>query len=211
MAKWPFVPQRQASGATYRPASLGFGCISVSKSGELSCGNAQNVPVPVMPSGALVPFAGAAAPAGWLLCSGGAVSRTQYAQLFAVIGTTYGSGDGKTTFNLPDLRGRVPVGVNGSADPLGKREGEKTHTLTAGETPSVKGTITSRTMGEANLLDGAGCFRYERAAGAKWVTSISPGVTADRNTDLLMFDNGGKGIAHNNMQPSLYLNYIIKA
>ncbi|EHL69933.1 hypothetical protein HMPREF1032_02932, partial [Subdoligranulum sp. 4_3_54A2FAA] len=70
----------------------------------------NNKAVPVMPVGCVIPFAGAAAPTGWLLCQGQAISRTTYAQLFSVIGTTYGSGDGKTTFNLPDMRGRVAVG-----------------------------------------------------------------------------------------------------
>jgi microcystin-dependent protein len=65
-----------------------------------------------MPTGAVIPYAGSAAPTGWLLCDGGSsgISRTTYAALFAVIGTTYGSGDGSTTFNVPDLRGRVPAG-----------------------------------------------------------------------------------------------------
>lgn len=198
MAKWPFVPQRQASGAKYRPASLGFGCISVSKSGELSVGSAQNVPVPVMPSGALVPFAGTAAPAGWLLCNGGAVSRTAYAQLFAVIGTTYGSGDGKTTFNLPDLRGRVPVGVNGSANPLGKREGEKTHSLITDEMPRHKHSIGQT-------------YHYVGAGNGDRVMNDSYGGSNDSGAGYTETDPVGWGNAHNNMQPSLYLNYIIKA
>ena len=63
-----------------------------------------------IPSGAVLPFAGTAAPAGWLLCYGQAVSRTTYAALFNALGTAYGAGDGSTTFNLPDLRGRVPGG-----------------------------------------------------------------------------------------------------
>lgn len=65
-----------------------------------------------MPTGAIIPFAGSTAPTGWLLCDGGStgVFRTTYAALFAVIGTTYGSGDGSTTFNVPDLRGRVVAG-----------------------------------------------------------------------------------------------------
>lgn len=74
---------------------------------------------PVMcPVGMLAPFAGASAPDGWLLCAGQAVSRSTYAALFAVVSTTYGSGDGSTTFNLPDLRGRTAVGkddMGGSA------------------------------------------------------------------------------------------------
>lgn len=69
-------------------------------------------------SGMLMPYAGSSAPTGWLLCYGQAVSRTTYASLFAVISTTYGSGDGSTTFNLPDLRGRSIFGqdnMGGSA------------------------------------------------------------------------------------------------
>jgi len=64
------------------------------------------------PTGAVIAFAGSSAPTNWLLCYGQAVSRTTYAALFAVISTTYGSGDGTTTFNLPDLRGRTVAGVD---------------------------------------------------------------------------------------------------
>ena len=63
-----------------------------------------------VPAGCVMPYAGATAPDGWLLCHGQAVSRTTYADLFGAIGTAYGPGDGSTTFNLPDLRGRVAAG-----------------------------------------------------------------------------------------------------
>lgn len=72
-------------------------------------------PVPI---GTVLPYAATSVPANWLLCAGQAVSRTAYADLFTLIGTTYGSGDGSTTFNLPDLRGRTIAGkddMNGSA------------------------------------------------------------------------------------------------
>jgi microcystin-dependent protein len=65
-----------------------------------------------LPVGLLAPYAGSSAPSGWLLCNGQAVSRSTYASLFAVCGTSYGAGDGSTTFNVPDLRGRVPVGTD---------------------------------------------------------------------------------------------------
>jgi microcystin-dependent protein len=68
----------------------------------------------VLPTGALVAFGGATAPTGWLVCDGSAVSRSVYSLLFAAIGTLYGAGDGSTTFNLPDLRGRVAVGYAAS-------------------------------------------------------------------------------------------------
>ena len=104
---------------------------------------------PVMcPTGMVSPFAGSTAPNGWLLCFGQAVSRSTYAGLFAVIGTTYGAGDGSTTFALPDLRGRAVAGLDnmgGSAasrltntvltasNTLGATGGAQTHTLTSGE------------------------------------------------------------------------------
>ena len=83
MAKLPFLPWRQSSASKYRPDTLNYGCISTSKSGEFSVGDANNKAVPVMPVGCVIPFAGAAAPTGWLLCQGQAVSRTTYAQLFS--------------------------------------------------------------------------------------------------------------------------------
>lgn len=62
----------------------------------------------LMPTGVVLPFAGSSAPSGWLACDGTAISRTTYATLFAAISTSYGVGDGSTTFNLPDFRGRFP-------------------------------------------------------------------------------------------------------
>lgn len=76
---------------------------------ELSSGAA------IMPTGVVLPFGGTSAPNGFLIADGTAVSRTEYAALFAVIGTSFGIGDGSTTFNLPDLRGRFIRGVDGSA------------------------------------------------------------------------------------------------
>jgi len=87
---------------------------------------ATNLPVVSgVPAGAMTMYVGSSAPTGWLLCDGTAVSRTTYAALYAVIGTVYGSGDGSTTFNLPDLQGRMPVGRGTHADvnALGKSEG----------------------------------------------------------------------------------------
>ena len=68
----------------------------------------------LLPSGTILPFGGASAPTGWLLCNGATISRTTYANLFAAISTAHGSGDGSTTFHLPDLRGRFMRGVDGA-------------------------------------------------------------------------------------------------
>jgi len=91
----------------------------------------------VAPPGVVLPYAGASAPTGWLLCYGQAVSRTTYADLFTAISTTYGAGDGSTTFNVPDLRGRVPAGK----DNMG---GTAANRLTAGGSG-----VTGTTLGAA--------------------------------------------------------------
>ena len=103
----------------------------------------------IMPTGAVLPYAGSSAPTGFLLCYGQAISRSTYADLFSAISTTYGTGDGSSTFNVPDLRGRVVAGqddmggssgdnltglsggVNG--DTLGATGGSETHTLITAE------------------------------------------------------------------------------
>ena len=69
-----------------------------------------------MPIGALLDYAGAVAPSGWILCDGRTISRTTYSGLFAVIGITFGAGDGSTTFAVPDCRGRITVGVGTGND-----------------------------------------------------------------------------------------------
>lgn len=151
--------------------------------------------------------AAAKAPSGWLLCDGAAVSRTTYADLFAAIGTTYGKGDGSTTFNLPNMKGRVPVGLDAAQaefDALGKTGGSKTHTLSQGEMPShthyidgplggqLSGTSRDPTM---NGADGAG---YTPWFGGGW------GAAAARVAA------SGSSQPHNNLQPYATVNFIIK-
>lgn len=87
----------------------------------------------IIPAGVVIPFAGSFAPDGWLLAYGQQVSRSTYSKLFASIGTTYGVGDGSTTFNLPDLRGRVPAG----RDNMG---GSSANRLTTGGGSGIDGS-----------------------------------------------------------------------
>jgi len=110
-------------------------------------------------TGEMLLWPGADAPKGWLLCDGAAVSRTEYAALFAVIGTAYGSGDGSATFNLPNLMGRVAAGydvADASFAALGLAGGEKAHTLTAGEMPSHTHVQNSHTHGSGTLAAASG-------------------------------------------------------
>jgi len=105
-------------------AGAPLGVATLDASGKVPA--AQLPSVAGIPTGSLVMWAGTAPPVGgWLLCDGSAVSRTTYAALFAAIGTAYGTGDGSTTFNLPDLRGRTAFGLGTHADvnALGKSDG----------------------------------------------------------------------------------------
>jgi microcystin-dependent protein len=154
-----------------------------------------------MLTGAIFPFAGSTIPDGFLICDGQAVSRDEYDDLFAVVGTIYGSGNGTTTFNLPDLRGRVPVGVDVSQnefDELGNNGGEKTHTLTTGEMPGHSHPHSHAEGVAAPVFINGG---LEAPAPASL-----PGIGATGGDST----SAGGSEAHNNLQPYLTLNFIIK-
>ena len=162
----------------------------------------------VNPTGAVLSFAGESAPTGWLLCYGQAISRTTYAGLFTVLAEVYGAGDGSTTFNVPDLRGRTIAGqddmggasadrltgaggVGGiDGDILGASGGTEAVTLTEAQMPAhthdytdPPSTGTAQNFAGISVTGGAG--------------TSQTGIT-------------GSGSAHVNMQPTLILNYIIK-
>jgi microcystin-dependent protein len=147
------------------------------------------------PPGALIQFAGPAAPAGWVLCTGQAISRTTFAALFTAIGTNFGVGDGATTFNVPDLRGRTPIGVGLGAGltnrALAASGGEEAHVLTVAELPAHHHAV--HTLDEAQ---GGSTVGVDQA--------VATTVT-DQNTS-----DTGSGNAHNIMPPFLALNMIIK-
>lgn len=95
-----------------------------------------------IPPGITLPYGGTTAPNGYILCDGSAVSRTTYAALFAILSTTYGVGDGSTTFNVPDLRQRFPLGkaTSGTGSTLGGTGGAIDHTHTV--TPATLNSIS---------------------------------------------------------------------
>ena len=98
----------------------------------------------IMPSGSIIAFGGAAAPdAGWLLCDGSDVNRTTYARLFAAISTAYGTGNGSSTFGLPDLRDRVLLGKGSNNSTLGTETGSAAASSVITNATGVTGTATS--------------------------------------------------------------------
>lgn len=145
--------------------------------------------------GVVKDFAGAIAPAGYFICNGTAVSRSTYANLFAVIGTTYGIGDGSTTFNIPDTRGYTSVGLKtGDADfgSLGQVSGAKTVTLDVSMMPSHTHDV------QLTNGTGSGIKRVDWVVGGNG--DIVPGAALST----------GGGAAHGNIQPSIVFNKIIK-
>jgi len=169
--------------------------------------------------GTISAYGGTSVPAnsGWLLCDGSAVSRTTYADLFAVISTNFGSGDGSTTFNLPDLRGRFLRGVDLPITGRDPDSGARTPMATGGATADAVGSvqldafknhyITLRT-GVVNYLDGvtatAGTFTYLTIPAQHNIEASAAPSTSYR----LLGDSNGGG---NETRPiNAYVNYIIK-
>jgi microcystin-dependent protein len=169
----------------------------------VSAFNAANTGVP---SGVIMPYAGSSEPTGWLLCSGNAISRTTYSSLYSAIGTTYGSGDGVNTFNLPDLRGRVVAGrddMGGTAALRVTASGSNANSGIAGTTLGANGGTQTHILTTAQLP----------TFNIRSTTSTTNPAFGD-NTPLPVADDinttVGENYPHQNMQPTMILNYIIK-
>ena len=174
------------------------------------------------PIGEVTIWATSSAPTGWLICDGSAVSRSTYSALFAVLGTTFGSGDGSTTFNLPNLKGRVVVGrdtTDTDFDVIGETRGSKTHTLTVSEIPVHSHAITINANTTDFVYDPGGYtsgYISGRDANNDGIidgTSNTFGMALAKVTDhthIATAADAGSGSAHNNIQPSIVLNYIIR-
>jgi len=144
----------------------------------------------------------------WLSCDGGSYVRADYPDLFALIGTIYGYADG-THFNLPNLCGRVPLGFGSGAGlstySIGDSGGEETHTLVTSETPSHSHTDTGHSHTEISATPSVGA-----AITGVPVPSAIPSVAITGTGFAGISATGGDG-GHNNLQPFLALNYLIRA
>lgn len=186
---------------------------AVSGSADLATSNV------VFPAGMIVSTAGSAEPSGWLLCDGRAVSRATYATLFAALGgagTPFGTGDGSTTFNLPDFKGRTPIGSGlGSgltSRALGAKPGEESHFLLTSEMPAhTHGANHSHPGSSEN-----GNFVISGGINAGFAVGFATGgnfgIKQDGSTSTvsLVTSSSGGSTAHNNMQPALVVNFLIK-
>lgn len=204
-------PNGLASAILQIEAALGSGSVLPGSLASLAARLAVQVGSDgiIIPPGAASLYFGASAPTGWLFCDGSAISRTTYAALFTALGTTYGAGDGSTTFNLPDMRGRFPLGAGTGAQDgasgtgvisggtaltarsLGAWDGGETHTLVTDEIPSHQHSIVTATD--------------DLSSGGTLASAYDNSPTGSVTTAL-----AGGGDPHNNMPPFLVMNLIIK-
>lgn len=153
-------------------------------------------------SGMMMPFGGSVAPVGFLICDGSAVSRETFSSLFTAIGTTWGAGDGSTTFNIPDTRGRVLIGAGG-AYPVGATGGSSTLTLTIPNLPVHNhniidpGHVHTAMVPASNVTAGA-------AAGGAVAGNTGASITN------ISTDNTGSGTPANILPPYAAVLAIIK-
>jgi microcystin-dependent protein len=160
----------------------------------------------LIPYGTIIQSAAVVIPDGWLLCNGASIQANIYVNLYNVIGYTYG-GSGNN-FNVPDMRGRVTVGTGTgaglSARTLGATGGQETHTLSVDEMPSHSHS-SNATGGAIGLITSTGS---NTAANGLDNTANEPDLFA--SLPALTINNTGSGNPHNNMQPFISLNYLIK-
>ena len=181
-----------------------------------------------IPTGAIMDFAGADAPDGWLLCAGQEVSRDTYSALFTALGsgTIWGAGNGSSSFNVPDLRGRVTAGKDNmggtnanrlgdsglvghgvTGTTLGEVGGTQSHTLTTGELAFHQHVTPDHNH---NLTAVLPYFTGSDRGGTGTFGIASQTVTTGGSNQALTTTGAGSNVRHNNVQPTAITNKIIK-
>jgi microcystin-dependent protein len=203
-------------------------------SGEWSNLPEVNADIIKAPVGTIANYAGASAPTGWFFCYGQTISRTTYSDLFTKIGTTFGAGDGSTTFTLPDLRGRAVAGkdnmggtsanrltnqsggVNG--DIMGAVGGQERVTLVDANVPELTGTTSSSGSHTHSVTNGSSLIQYGSGSGRlspddDFNFGVYDGFTigissAGAHSHTVTVNSSGDD-PHNNMQPTIIMNKMI--
>ena len=159
--------------------------------------------------GAIKPWTKAAAPDGYLLCNGGAVSRTTYADLFAVISTTYGAGDGSSTFNVPNLQGKMPQGYDGSTYNLAGTGGANSITVavtnnqavasntTNNQSVAVTGSISNTSLTTAQLASHNHTNNNPKIYDGQSGNSGRPQGPGGNPSEPATINSAGSGTGHN--------------
>ena len=169
----------------------------------------------IQPAGIIQMYGGLTAPTNWLLCDGSAVSRLTYIKLFTAIGTIYGSGDGSTTFNLPNLQNRMPIGKGtGSFSTLNNTGGAETISLSSGNMPAHQHYIGINTYAAAGIGDDvpmASANNYMHLGADTNSNTDRYRMTgrSDIASNAGLTSSTGSGTAFNKMSPYLVVNYII--
>jgi len=256
-----------SGGVVYGASATAMATTAVGNSGQVLASKGSGAPewtsIGLTPTGSIMIWPGTTAPDGWFICDGSAISTTTFATLYAVIGTLYGSGTG--TFSLPNLKGRIPVGLDASQSeftPMAKTGGAKTHQLSTAEMPSHShdvnpASVSSTSEGShthtvdppstSTSTNGNHTHTYvdEHEDSREMVdypneTYVSDNQTSETKTtsaagnhthtvDIAAFASGavsahthtvdvpnttstsvGSSNSHNNLQPYIIMNYIIK-
>jgi microcystin-dependent protein len=159
----------------------------------------------IFPSGTIAMWPTTTAPTGFLLCNGTAVSRTTYSALFSVLGTTFGSGDGSTTFNLPNYTDRMPLGTGTIATSVGQTGGSQTTTLTTDNLPAHSHPVV-----DPGHFHAQGAYRADSMnVGTGPFDRMTSSNTATATTGISI-GNTGSGTAATTISPFLGINFIIK-
>lgn len=165
------------------------------------------------PIGQITMYGNASPANGWLPCDGRTVSRSDYAELFDVIGETFGDGDGSTTFNVPDMQDRSPIGFGGAVIiDVGDVAGAMTHALTTAELPAHNHSVNDPGHNHAPLTGQSSIWGVGTGTGAVGggSSSVAKATTAS-NTTGISTNNSGSGTAHTNLHPVLAVCFMIYA
>lgn len=197
---------------------------SITNGGFLQTDGSGNLSFQIVagvPTGSVFCMAVATVPSGYLECNGAAISRTTYAALFAIIGVNYGSGNGSSTFNLPDLRGEFVRGFDHGRgvdnnrsinDPQGSQFGQHNHNVSASSSSSVTdpGHQHSMSVGFFNSVNSGGALSFKDAGTSNRINTAFTGISVSTSTSISQSNRGGTSNSSETRPRNIAMMYIIK-